>query len=90
MVFNWPVRHAHLALSWELGFRCGTKGRPYSCPWWADRDAFYLAYMQGRGIKISAIKHAIKVAKASRDRHDPAATAGWNGMIDEVPAIKQE
>ena len=26
----------------------GKEGRAYSCPWWADKTAYALAYMQGK------------------------------------------
>jgi hypothetical protein len=28
------------------------RGRPYSCPWWADEQVFALAFMQGNGGEI--------------------------------------
>ncbi len=39
-----------LAPNIELEARLGRgkEGRAYSCPWWADKTAYALAYMQGK------------------------------------------
>jgi hypothetical protein len=45
-------RNAHQNLSWKLGYRRGKNGRPWSEPWWVDRQIYALAYMQGKGVKL--------------------------------------
>ncbi len=41
------IRDWHQNLSWNVGHRQGQAKRPFKCPWWADRQIFGLAYMQG-------------------------------------------
>jgi hypothetical protein len=38
----------HQMLSWKLGYGRGKEGRVYSCPWWANRVVYAVAYMQGK------------------------------------------
>jgi hypothetical protein len=54
------VRDVRQNLSWKLGFGNGEKGRPYSCPWWADRLVFALAYLQGTRVKSPSVGGAPK------------------------------
>jgi hypothetical protein len=42
---NW-----HQALSHRFGYWVAKNGSSYSCPFWADKDAFTLAYLHGKGI----------------------------------------
>jgi hypothetical protein len=42
------ARDIRKALNWKLGYGRGQAGRNDRCPWWADRLAFAVAYMQGR------------------------------------------
>jgi hypothetical protein len=39
-------------LTWKLGFGRAKAGRPYSCPWWADKQVYALAYLQGKGVPL--------------------------------------
>ncbi len=48
------VRDVHQNLSWKVGFARGKKGRPWSCPWWADRTVYGVAYVQGVGANIAS------------------------------------
>ena len=41
------IRDWHQNLSWNFGHRQGKEQRPFHCPWWADRQIFGIAYMQG-------------------------------------------
>jgi hypothetical protein len=41
------IRDWHQNLSWGAGYHQGQRKRPFRCPWWADRQTFGLAYMQG-------------------------------------------
>jgi hypothetical protein len=50
------IRDWHQNLSWKLGFGHGKEGRQHICPWWADKTVYSLAYMQGKGIEIPALK----------------------------------
>jgi hypothetical protein len=43
-------------LSWEVGYRHGNAGRPYSCPWWADEQVYALALLQGKGVDLDTKK----------------------------------
>jgi hypothetical protein len=47
-------RDAHQNLSWKLGYGRGKAGRPWSEPWWVDRKIYALAYMQGKGVELTA------------------------------------
>ena len=42
------LRDWHQNLSWGAGYRQGKRKQPFRCPWWADREIFGLAYMQGK------------------------------------------
>jgi len=42
------IRDWHQNLSWNAGYRQGQRKWPFRCPWWADREIFSVAYMQGR------------------------------------------
>jgi hypothetical protein len=46
-------RDAHQNLSWKLGYGRGKEGRDCSEPWWVDRKVYALAYLQGKGVKVS-------------------------------------
>jgi hypothetical protein len=46
------IRDWHQTLSWKLGFGRAKAGRPHSCPWWADKTVYSLAYMQGQGVEL--------------------------------------
>jgi hypothetical protein len=63
-VKNWRV-----TLSWKLGFRRGKSGRAYRCPWWVDKVAYRLAFMQGEGIEIPFDQPSYRshVSKAARN-----------------------
>ena len=37
-------------LSREFGHWAGRRGRQYSCPVWADKDAYTHAYLRAKGI----------------------------------------
>ena len=39
-------------MSWKVGFRRAKAGRVYSCPRWADEQAYGLGFLQGRGAEI--------------------------------------
>lgn len=43
---DWSLRQR---LSWRVGQARGKAGRPYSCPWWADKHVYALAFMQAVG-----------------------------------------
>jgi hypothetical protein len=47
---------AHQNLSWKLGYGRGKAGRPWSEPWWVDREVYALAFMQGKGVDLPANK----------------------------------
>lgn len=49
------VREVQQNRSWKLGFENGKDGRPYICPWWADRLVYALAYLQGKGAKFPSV-----------------------------------
>lgn len=38
------------SLSREFGYWVGKHSRQYSCPLWADKDAYTYAYLRARGI----------------------------------------
>jgi hypothetical protein len=40
-------------LTWKSGFRRAQAGRPYSCPWWADKRVYGLAYLHGKYVPPS-------------------------------------
>lgn len=40
-------------LSWRLGFGRAQAGCPYSCPWWADKRIYGLAYLHGKAVPPS-------------------------------------
>jgi len=50
------IRNWHQNLSWKLGYGRGKKNRAWSCPWWANKTVYALAYMQGKGIEIPSPK----------------------------------
>jgi hypothetical protein len=40
----------HRLLSHRFGYWFGKRGGRYSCPLWADKDAYTVAYLRGGGI----------------------------------------
>lgn len=44
------VRIWRRSLSWDFGSWAGKHNRPYSCPVWADNDAYTQAYLLAKGI----------------------------------------
>ena len=51
------ARQWHKSLSRKLGHRDGRCRSRYSCPVWADIDAYTRAYLKAKGI-IPAYEHA--------------------------------
>ena len=47
------ARDARQNLSWKLGYGRGKAGRPWTAPWWVDRQIYALAYMQGKGVELT-------------------------------------
>jgi hypothetical protein len=45
-------RDVHQNVSWKVGYGFGKQGRPFKCPWWADKVVYSLAYMQGKGVDL--------------------------------------
>jgi hypothetical protein len=43
---DWSLRQR---LSWKVGQARGKAGRSYSCPWWADKRVYALAFLQAVG-----------------------------------------
>ena len=39
-------------LTWKVAYRRAQVGRRYSCPRWADKQVYCLAWLQGRGLEI--------------------------------------
>lgn len=43
---NW-LRDLHQNLSFKLGYVRGHRGKPFSCPWWADQVVYAMGHMEG-------------------------------------------
>ena len=50
------IRDLHQTLSRKIGFRHAKAGLPQRCPWWADRLVYAIAYLEGKGVKITSDK----------------------------------
>jgi hypothetical protein len=62
------IRDWHQNLSWNVGYRRGKEGRPFSCPWWAGREICALAYLQGKGVDLTdATRGATQNAVQAKD-----------------------
>ena len=48
------VRDWRQTESFKHGYERGKQARPFGCPWWADRITYSLAYMEGRGVKLTS------------------------------------
>jgi len=54
---GWGLRQN---LSWRWGYSRAKSGKPYSCPWWADEQAYGLAFLQGKGVDMPRDPHGRK------------------------------
>jgi hypothetical protein len=49
-------RNVHQNISYKVGYGRGHRGRPFKCPWWADRIVYALAHMDGYKAYLEAGK----------------------------------
>jgi hypothetical protein len=46
------LRDWHQNLSWNVGYNHACRGQKHAPPWWADKQIYALAYLQGKGVEI--------------------------------------
>ena len=78
-------------LAWKSGFRRAQAGRPYSCPWWADKRIYGLAYLHGKDLPPS--KEADGPSPHSRElpdalpaeqAHQASPQSEWERLMREL------
>ena len=58
----------HQTISWNLGYTQGTKGLPYSCPWWVNEALYTLAFTYATRIETPAAGETATLRRVDQNK----------------------